>query len=68
LAELITEQDTERTRLPWVNHSSPRWEPEPLRWVGVNAGLRAMTSADETEARTGRESRRARWMSRLLGS
>jgi len=68
LAELITEQDTERTRLPWVNHSSPRWEPEPLRWVGVNAGLRVMTSADEAEARTGRESRRARWMSRLLGS
>ena len=23
--------------LPWVNHRSPRWEPEPLRWLGVNA-------------------------------
>ena len=67
LAELITEQDTERTSLPWVQHPSPRWEPEPLRWVGVNAGLRTMTSADDEEARTGRESRRARWMSHLLG-
>lgn len=68
LAELITGQATPRTHLPWVQHSSPRWEPEPLRWVGVNAGLRTMTSADDEEARTGRESRRARWMSRLLGS
>jgi glycine/D-amino acid oxidase-like deaminating enzyme len=68
LAELITEQDTERTRLPWVNHASPRWEPEPLRWIGVNAGLRAMTSADDSEARTGKASRRATWMSRLLGA
>lgn len=67
LAELITEQDTSRTRLPWVNHTSPRWEPEPLRWAGVNAGLRAMTRADEAESRTGAASRRARWMSRLLG-
>ena len=21
-------------RLPWVGHRSPRWEPEPLRWLG----------------------------------
>lgn len=68
LADLITERSTDRTSLPWVQHSSPRWEPEPLRWVGVNAGLRTMTGADDEEARTGRESRRARWMSRLLGS
>lgn len=68
LADLITERDTEITRLPWVDHRSPQWEPEPLRWVGVNAGLRTMTGADDAEARTGRPSRRARLMSRLLGS
>jgi glycine/D-amino acid oxidase-like deaminating enzyme len=67
IADLILERDTDITRLPWVNHRSPRWEPEPLRWIGVNAGLRAMTSADAVEARTGRPSRRAALFGRLLG-
>jgi glycine/D-amino acid oxidase-like deaminating enzyme len=67
IADLILARDTDLTRLPWVNHRSPRWEPEPLRWIGVNAGLWAMTGADPAEARTGRPSRRAALMSRLLG-
>lgn len=67
LADLITGADSELVRLPWVGHRSPRWEPEPLRWLGVNAGLRVMTSADAEEARTGRPSRRAALFSRLLG-
>ena len=68
LADLITERESDLTTLPWVGHESPRWEPEPFRWFGVNAGLKAMTAADDVEARTGRASRRAQWMSRLLGS
>lgn len=67
LADLITGADTERTRLPWVNHHSPAWEPEPLRWLGVNAGLLAMRLADHTEERKGRPSRLATRMERLLG-
>ena len=67
LAVLVLSRDTELTRLPWVGHRSRRWEPEPLRWLGVNAGLRMMTSADAAEARTGRPARRADLMSRLLG-
>jgi glycine/D-amino acid oxidase-like deaminating enzyme len=35
LAELITGVDSERTKLPWVNHRSPPWESEPQRWIGV---------------------------------
>ncbi len=31
------------------NHRSRPWEPEPLRWLGINAGLRAMTFADVEE-------------------
>ncbi|MDT4996602.1 MAG: hypothetical protein QOD45_670, partial [Pseudonocardiales bacterium] len=54
LADLITDRPTELTRLPWVGHRSRRWEPEPLRWLGVNASLNAMTWADRAEARTGR--------------
>ncbi len=67
LAVLITGRDTELTRLPWVAHRSRRWEPEPLRWLGVNAGLRLMTSADAAEARTGRPARRAELFGRLIG-
>lgn len=67
LADLLTGQQTSLTRLPWVGHVSPRWEPEPLRWLGVNAGLRAMTLADEEERLTGRPSVLARVMGPLLG-
>jgi glycine/D-amino acid oxidase-like deaminating enzyme len=59
LAELITDTDTERTTLPWVNHSWPKWEPEPFRWIGINAGLALAKSADQSEQRTGKHSRRA---------
>lgn len=67
LADLIGRRDTELTRLPWVGHRSRRWEPEPARWLGVNAGLRAMVAADAEERRTGRPSRLARAMAPLLG-
>jgi glycine/D-amino acid oxidase-like deaminating enzyme len=68
LADLITGTDSEITRLPWVDHRSPRWEPEPLRWLGVNAGLQTMSWADREETRTGRPSRAASVMGRFLGS
>ena len=67
LADLITGADTPLTRLPWVGHASPRWEPEPLRWLGVNAGLWTMKLADRSETRRGRPSRLAGTMGRLLG-
>lgn len=67
LADLVLERDTPLTDLPWVDHRSPRWEPEPLRWLGANAGLRAMTLADREESLTGRESLVARVMAPLLG-
>ncbi|MEU0092934.1 FAD-binding oxidoreductase [Kribbella sp. NPDC006257] len=67
LTDLILRRDTDLTHLPWVGHRSPRWEPEPLRWLGINAGLRAMTLADTEERLTRRESRIARLMSPLLG-
>ena len=67
LADLITGGDSDLVALPWVDHRSPRWEPEPLRWLGVNAGLWAMKAADRSEARRGRPSRVAETMGRLLG-
>ena len=67
LADLIRGEPTDLTGLPWVGHRSPQWEPEPLRWIGVNGALRVMTSADAIEARTHRPARRAVLMQRLLG-
>jgi glycine/D-amino acid oxidase-like deaminating enzyme len=67
LSDLITGADTELTRLPWVNHRSRRWEPEPLRWLGVNGGLWTMKLGDRSETRRGRPSRAAAVLGRLLG-
>lgn len=67
LSDLITGSRTELTALPWVNHRSRRWELEPLRWMGANAGLAVMSSADAREVRSGRSSRSAALFGRLLG-
>ncbi|MEV4211027.1 FAD-dependent oxidoreductase [Micromonospora sp. NPDC049662] len=67
LADLIRGERTELTSLPWVGHRSPNWEPEPLRWLAMNAALRLMTSADAKETRTDRPCRSAKTLARLLG-
>ncbi|OON78894.1 NAD(P)/FAD-dependent oxidoreductase [Streptomyces tsukubensis] len=43
---------TELTALPWVNHRVRRWEPEPLRWLGVHGLYAAYRDADRREATT----------------
>ena len=67
LADLITHQDTAITTLPWVNHKSPNWEVEPLRWIGANAGLRIMTAADNSEDKSGKPSKLASVVNGFLG-
>ena len=67
LRDLVLRRDTGLTRLPWVGHVSRPWEPEPLRWLGINAGLRAMTLADKEESLTRRRSVAARVVAPLLG-
>ncbi|MEA2683245.1 MAG: hypothetical protein QOK05_1573 [Chloroflexota bacterium] len=54
LADLITGRDTPRTHLPLVNHRSPAWEPEPLRWLGVRAVQVGLARVDARAERTGR--------------
>ena len=51
LAALITGTERELTALPWVGHSSRRWEPEPLRWLGVNVARWLAAGADRVERR-----------------
>ncbi len=50
-----------------MNHRSPHWEVEPLRWLGSNAGTVAMDLADREERLTGRPSLVAKVMAPLTG-
>jgi len=67
LAQLISGEESELTRLPWVGHRSRAWEPEPLRWLGVNGGRLLLTRADRSEARSGRPARSAKAFARFIG-
>ncbi|MGW5421398.1 NAD(P)/FAD-dependent oxidoreductase [Streptomyces sp. NPDC003943] len=60
---------TELTELPWVNHRVRKWEPEPLRWLGVQTMYAAFRAADrrETAARTAATDRIAVIANRLSG-
>ncbi len=66
LADLVLRRESDLVTLPWVGHRSPRWEPEPVRWLGVNAGLSAMGWADPEERLTRRTSTVARVFGRLM--
>jgi len=50
LADLVLKRATPLTALPWVNHRSRSWEPEPLRWLGVRGLYTAYKLADRHEA------------------
>lgn len=67
IADLLTGTDSELTTLPWVNHHSRNWEPEPLRFIGANLGLLAMDIADAEERLTKRPSITAKLMAPLVG-
>lgn len=68
LTDLLLDRDTDLTTLPWVDHRVRRWEPEPLRWLGVSALYAAYRTADRRE-RAGRAttSRLARLADRISG-
>ncbi len=54
LADLITGRRTELTELPFVNHRSRDWEPEPLRWMGARFVQLSMMRLDRLAERRGR--------------
>jgi glycine/D-amino acid oxidase-like deaminating enzyme len=49
LAELIVGRDSPRTLLPIVRQRARRWEPEPLRYLGVTLVRRIGESLDRSE-------------------
>jgi glycine/D-amino acid oxidase-like deaminating enzyme len=68
LADLVLARDTELTRLPWVGRRVRRWEPEPLRWLGVQGMYAMYRTADRREFNElSRTSRLARVANRITG-
>lgn len=68
VAAAICGHDSPDLSLPFVQHQNKQWEVEPLRWLGVNAGLRLPVVADALEKRTEKPARRlTALMDKLLG-
>ncbi len=53
LADLVRGVPSPLTMLPWVGHRSPRWEPEPARWIGVRGLYALYRTADRLESASG---------------
>jgi glycine/D-amino acid oxidase-like deaminating enzyme len=53
LADLVLQRDSDLVSLPWVGRRVRRWEPEPLRWLGVRGLYAAYRLADRQERRSG---------------
>lgn len=66
MADLITGTASDLVSLPWVGIQSRKWEPEPLRWLGVRGTRMVMDHADRTEAATDKPSRIGRLAYQLL--
>jgi hypothetical protein len=54
LAQIVSGQ--KHPDLPFVNQKIGRWEPEPIRYLAVNAGFKATVAADFEERITGKPS------------
>jgi glycine/D-amino acid oxidase-like deaminating enzyme len=50
LRDLILKTSSGLTELPWVNHQVRKWEPEPLRYIAVQAMYKAYYAADRAES------------------
>ena len=50
LTDLVLRRDTELVHLPWTGRRVRRWEPEPLRWLGVRSMYLLYREADRREA------------------
>ncbi len=66
IADLVLRPDSPLVALPWVQHRSPRWEPEPLRWAAINGARRLAGWIDEQESSSGRTPRLASVLDRIV--
>jgi glycine/D-amino acid oxidase-like deaminating enzyme len=63
MTDLILGRKTSLTSLCFVNHTSPKWEVEPLRFIAARGAMFAARVADQIEQFTGRNS----LISKLIG-
>lgn len=73
LAELILGRSSELTGQPWVLDGQaisrlPRWEPEPLRWLGYNAIIQSFALEDRVLANPHSPAWRRKLASGLAGA
>jgi len=67
LADLVLGRDTERSQAMWVNPEREKalnaslWEPEPIRWLGVQARTNLMKWADHAEINGHRHAGAVNW-------
>lgn len=66
LTDLLTDTDSDLTRLPMASHQPLLWEPEPLRSLGVNLVRRSRYKENEKVERTGKYSTRPSLASRVF--
>ena len=66
LADLVLGRDTRLTAMPWVNPADAgrRWEPEPLRWLGIKSRAKLMSLADLADYRN--QGRRAALYTKMI--
>ena len=67
IADLVLRPESPLVALPWVQHVSRRWEPEPVRWLSINGMRRLAGWIDEQELRHGRTPRLASVLDRIVG-
>ena len=66
MRDLILNDSTDLTSLPWVGHHTRNWEPEPLRFVAARLITKTLESSDAYEERTGKPAKRARLVKPFL--
>ena len=57
LRDLVLGKGGDLTTLAWTDRPAQRWEPEPLRWLGVSSMYALSRQADRRETRIGRPSK-----------
>ena len=67
IADLVLRPDSPLVALPWVQHRSRRWEPEPLRWAAINGARRLAGWIDAQESERQQTPRRASVLDRIVG-
>ncbi len=50
MSDLVLAQKSDLTTLPWVDDNPRKWEPEPIRWLGVKSIEFFGDRADKSEA------------------